>query len=135
MEKLLQIYPNGMTSTQEGTLTSAIYAKYGNPYMDRSICWPDDIKRLHRAKSAVGMVTSCYVYKTMRNWYDKYYDEYLSDYLEVGGTKGDFDQLIKVQLDHLKSKSSVLVNVHTDFEGCTYNALNESEEEEHLELL
>ena len=57
-----------------------------------------------------------------------YYDDYLKYYLDDGGSKEEFDKMIEIQKKHF-GHCFVEYNVHTDFEGCSYNSLIDHDEE------
>lgn len=135
---LSEIFPNGASSRQLDKLRNSWFDKYGNPFTD-DIEWPKDIDLMDYEMSALGMLASCFAYGGVEkftrfgvpcrpNTTGDYYHDYLRDYLNHGGTQEEFDKMICIQTEHLK-RSSVISNVHTDFEGCTYNGISEVDEE------
>lgn len=134
-ELFLQIFPNGASDFQLDQLRDKIFEIHGNPYLDRSKQWPDVIKRLDRIKSSIDMIESCYCYHSMRRWHEHHYNNYLKDYMEIGGTKEDFDECVRIQLKHLDETAEINVGVCRDSEGCSYNSMLSADAEAHFECL
>lgn len=128
MNLFLKIFPNGYSSKQADELHKRVFNKYGNPYLDKNVIWPNRIKRLEQIRTSLSMLESCYVYGELNAWVTKYYDKYLSDYEHLGGTKEDFDQCISLQMTHLNNKMTIIHGVHTDSEGVTYNGIADKDE-------
>lgn len=127
MELFLKIFPNGCSHRQLDMLHNKVFQEYGNPYMDRSVSWPVNIRKLEQIRSSLQMYSSCYVYGQIDKWKTKYYFKYLEDYEKLGGSKDDFNECIGIYEKHLR-KSSVMCNIHTDGEGVSYNGIRESDE-------
>lgn len=128
MNLFLKIFPNGCSRKQADELHKRVFNKYGNPYLNRNIVWPDRIKRLEKIRDSLSMLESCYVYGQLYLWKTQYYDKYLSDYEHLGGTKEDFDHCISLQMKHLNTKMTIIHGAHTDSEGVTYNGIADKDE-------
>lgn len=135
MNLFLKIFPNGCSHKQADELHKRILDKYGNPYLNRKIVWPDQIKRLEKIRDSLCMLESCYVYGQLHIWKMQYYDKYLSDYKHLGGIKEDFDHCISLQMKHLNTKMDVIYGIHTDNEGVTYNGMSDRDEYCYYEYL
>lgn len=139
--KLLDIFPKGTSSRQLDKLRDSWFKKYGNPFMSEAK-WPSDVKVMDSMMSAVSMVSSCVAYGSFDNFYsdhgcmypESHYEHYLEDYIKHGGIKEEFDKMLAIQKEHYK-KAEVHWNVHTDFEGCSYNSLEEPDEVQVMEAI
>ena len=135
------LYPNGYSSAQKDKLRSRIFDVFGNPYTSGKK-WPAEIRRLEAEMGAMDMLAALVAQcgaraaivkykapKTSRWDVDKrsYYEKYLDDYLREGGTKEEFDKFLAIQEEHYK-RSEVAHNIHTDFEGVSYNGIKEKNE-------
>lgn len=137
--KLLDIFPKGASSEQLRKLRDSWFEKYGNPFLSGAE-WPDAVQVMDSMISALGMVSSCVAYGSFDNFYtehgcmyqESYYEHYLADYIKEGGIKEEFDKMLAIQKEHYR-KAEVYCNVHTDFEGCSYNALKEPDEVQVME--
>lgn len=78
----------------------------------------------------VSIMSSCFAYGTM---YDikrggKYYEEYQKPLIEIGVPQKiietEFDKLLSIMGNYFDNCTNLVQNVHTDFEGCSYNTLN-----------
>jgi hypothetical protein len=70
-------------------------------------------------KSLESMIESCFTYGGAdRDAYN--FKRYIEPYKK---SVKDFETIYEQKLTELKTNYKVLVNVHTDFEGCTYNSL------------
>ena len=139
--KLSEIYPKGISHKQADQLHAYLFKVFGRPFESQ---WPKDAKMLEKELSMVSMLASHYAYgsvKTMKAVFkeprpvnpimnpkgESYYDNYLRDYMNCGGTKGEFDKYIDIQIDHYK-RSDVLKGVGADGEGNVYNTIVEPDE-------
>ncbi len=128
MNLFLQIFPSGGSTLQIDQMHDRVFDKYGNPYLDRSVTWPDKIKRLESIRDAIKMMESCHTYHSLAKWQAKYYDNYLQAYQALGGTKEDFDKCMDVQMKHLTQRSRIVHNIETDSDGYSYHGLSETDE-------
>ena len=112
MDLFIKIFPNGCSNKQADELRKRIFQKYGNPYLDKNVTWPNRIKLLEKMYNSLSMLKSCYVYGELNAWATKYYDKYLSDYEQLGGSKEDFDQCISLQMKHFNTKMTILRATH-----------------------
>lgn len=80
----------------------------------------------------IDMVSSCYTYDMMYDVYKggKYYNQYQTEMLNRGVNKDfiekEFDTLLDIMVKYFRGECNVKKNVHTDFEGCVYNSLDEN---------
>lgn len=135
MNLFLKIFPNGCSDKQADELRKRIFQKYGNPYLDKNVIWPNRIKLLEKMYNSLSMLKSCYVYGELHIWKTRYYGKYLSDYEHLGGTKEDFDHYISLQMKHLNTKMTIIHGIHTDSEGITYNGTSDKDEYCYYEYL
>ena len=132
MKKMHEIFPNGCSSKQLDALRSSWFEKYGNPYTEGAD-W-SEVKLLESMYNALSMLSSCFAYGGTEQFFhshgvmydETYYDHYLADYLKVGGAKEDFDKMLDIQCEHYKRCSVGYAG--TDFEGCSYNYIDEKDE-------
>lgn len=137
--KLLDIFPEGASSRQLDKLRASWFEKYGNPFFSDTK-WPSDVEVMDSMMSAIGMLSSCTTYHNPEYfWYEhgymhdeNYYEYYLEDYIKRGGIKEEFDKMLEIQKEHYK-KAEVHSNVYTDYEGCSYNSLEEPDEVQVME--
>ena len=132
MKGLSDYFPNGCSQDQRNEFVRKLMNSD-----DRCTAfhrWSTEEKCLDRQISALDMLDSCFAYHGFSRFYKKsswqyksYYDEYLNDYIECGGNKEEFDKMLDIQKKHLE-KCMVLRNVHTDFEGCSYNSIQDFDE-------
>lgn len=140
--KYFEIFPNGCSRKQRNALRESWFKNYGNPHTEGAV-WNNEIKQLDKMDSALDMLDSLFAYRPFwkTEFYRKgsaerlgaewrissYYDYFLAHYVKVGGQKEDFDKMLKIQFQYLQ-KCTVKTNVYTDYEGASYNAINEIEE-------
>lgn len=123
------IFPNGSSSVARDELRTAWFEKYGDIRK-----WPPTIRKLDSELSALSMLDSCFAYGGVKEFYTyhepweycgegSHYDHYLKRYMEVGGTKREFDKAIECQKKYY-SKCKVVFAGY-DNEGLGYNRIVE----------
>ncbi len=133
MQKMHEIFPHGCSSRQLDKLRDSWFEKYGNPFLGDGD-W-SEVELLESMYHALGMFSSCFCYGGLEKFYkehgcsyqESYYQHYLNDYLERGGTKEDFNLMLKIQTEHYKKAWVGFAGF--DHEGSRYNCIYEDDEE------
>lgn len=77
---------------------------------------------IDNAQSLRDMVKSCFTYGGAdRNSYN--FERYILPYKDRFDSEDEFNKIYDEQLKDLKENFEIKHDVHTDFEGCTYNSL------------
>ena len=134
MKVLSDYFPNGASKKQRDKFLKEHLLK-GRTRSDAYQSWTVEEKCLDEELSMLDMLDSCFAYGGVSKFYHtyrygrygNYYDDFLKYYLEKGGSKEEFDKMIEIQKKHFEH-CFVDYNVHTDFEGCSYNSLIDYDE-------
>lgn len=134
MKCLSDYFPNGASKKQRDKFLQEHLMK-GKTRSDAYQSWTIEEKCLDEELSMLDMLDSCFAYGGVSKFYHinrygngrSYYDDFLKYYLDKGGSKEEFDKMIEIQKKHFEH-CFVEYNVHTDFEGCSYNSLIDHDE-------
>lgn len=134
MKCLSDYFPNGASQNQRDNFRKGLLKNQSLPDAYRN--WTVEEKCLDEELSMLDMLDSCFAYGGVSKFYQKqsynccrsYYDEFLKRYIDEGGSKEEFDKMIEIQKKHFEH-CFVNYNVHTDFEGCSYNSIVDCDEE------
>ena len=124
---LASIFPEGATHDQ---LTKfGWFFHSGEHRLYRTYKYmPKALKRLDIETQAWSMMVSVHAYENVSRFFDtgyKYnYEKYLKAYSILGGDENTFMDSLAVQKRHLEN-TTVMHNVWTDSEDCSYNGLKE----------
>ena len=131
MKGLSKVFPNGCSDKQRKEFRDKVLGDKTSSDFYREAT--DEERCMEEELSMLDMLSSCFAYGGVDSFFhtwsfiDSYYNDYLKDYLKEGGSKKEFDKMIEIQRKHYE-RCSVIKNVYTDSEGCTYNSIREIDE-------
>ena len=116
-----------MTDKQMGLIRKQLPARTQVPWKD----WTEEQKKIDRELSCIEMINSILAYgglgfdaETIMKQEEKSYHNYLDDYVEAFGR----EKIIELIQEQINSIERIAYNIHTDSEGCSYNAIIWKEE-------
>lgn len=104
------------------------YADGQSGHLNMCELWPyydQDMRTREEELCCREMVISCVCYGTEYNFYDekeRQWGRYGLDYAETLGDDRALE-IFREQRDYMKEHADIKHNVHTDYEGCTYNSI------------